>query len=109
MRISGPLYEGDSILRHGPAVSGAGVAATPEAEDLLQRNEFHFDRLELEKRARQLRTEYIGAFFRRVADAIDNWFERARQRERDVYLSQAMDHADLERRMRHLERAGFAG
>jgi len=42
-----------------------------------------------------------------LLDHIGRWFERAERRRRDEYLAGARDLADLERRMRALERDGY--
>ena len=39
----------------------------------------------------------------RSFEAIDNWFHRQRQNERESWLAQSSDLADLERRIRQLE------
>jgi len=38
----------------------------------------------------------MTTFFRKLAD----WFDRVEERERDEFLSEAADHADLDRRIR---------
>jgi len=43
----------------------------------------------------------------RSFEAIDNWFYRQRQNERESWLAQSSDLADLERRMRQLERRPY--
>ena len=45
-----------------------------------------------------------AGFVRRSLAAIDGWFDRQRQNDRDAYLAQSLDLADLERRLRKLER-----
>jgi len=110
MRISGPFYEGDSILRPGPTAGSAGSPVADQAPELLHRNTTaEVDRFALEQRARQLRSEYVARLFRRAGEVIDGWFERSRQRERDAYLAKSVDLADLERRIHSLERTGFVG
>jgi hypothetical protein len=111
MRITAPLYEGDSLLRYGVPTGGADEAPTQKAPRALQRNTEvpGLDSLQLERRARQLRTEYVWSLFAALADRIDAWFARARQREQEAYLAKAQDHVDLERRIRVLERTGSLG
>jgi hypothetical protein len=49
----------------------------------------------------------IVMLFGFLLDHIGRWFERAERRRRDEYLAGARDLADLERRMRALERDGY--
>lgn len=113
MRITAPLYEGDSLLRYG--VPSGGAAETPtQGVDVMSRRNKAFEPTALEawkveRRARQLRTEYVWSLMSALADRIDAWFARARQREQEAYLAQAQDHVDLERRIRALERSGNLG
>jgi hypothetical protein len=113
MRITAPLYEGDSLLRYGVPAGGADEAPAQKAVETLQRNTqpdlTGLDSWKLEQRARQLRSEYVWSLMSALADRIDGWFARARQREQEAYLSQAHDHVDLERRLRALERSGSLG
>jgi hypothetical protein len=113
MRITAPLYEGDSLLRYGVPAGGADEAPAQKAADTLQRNTQQdltgLDSWKLEQRARQLRSEYVWSLMSGLADRIDGWFARARQREQEAYLAKAQDHVDLERRLRALERSGSLG
>ncbi len=45
-----------------------------------------------------------AGFIDRSFAAVDGWFYRQRQKERESYLAQSADLADLERRVRTLER-----
>lgn len=45
-----------------------------------------------------------AGFIDRSFAAVDGWFYRQRQKEREAYLAQSADLADLERRVRKLER-----
>jgi hypothetical protein len=113
MRITAPLYEGDSLLRYGVPAGGADEAPAQKAVESLQRNNFveltAIDSWELERRARRLRSEYVWSLFAALGERLDAWFARARQREQEAYLAQAQDHVDLERRIRVLERTGTLG
>jgi hypothetical protein len=113
MRITAPLYEGDSLLRYGVPAGGADEAPARKAAGTLQRNTTldvpGLDSWKLEQRARQLRSDYVWNLMAGLADRIDGWFARARQREQEAYLAQAQDHVDLERRIRALERSGSLG
>lgn len=59
--------------------------------------------MEIERDARELRARVIGLMFRRMGRAIERALWRARQRDVEKYLAKAVDHADLERRMREIE------
>jgi hypothetical protein len=113
MRITAPLYEGDSLLRYGVPAGGADEAPTRKVDATPQRNNAFdptaLDSWKVELRARQLRSEYVWSLMSALADRIDGWFARARQREQEAYLAQAQDHSDLERRIRVLERNGTLG
>jgi hypothetical protein len=60
----------------------------------------------LDRNARRMRSEAMADLFHRFADWLERITWRARQRDLAGYLSQATDHADLERRMRDLRHAG---
>lgn len=113
MRITAPLYEGDSLLRYGVPAGGADEAPAQKAVELLHRTKFvdtdGLDAWKIEQRARSLRSEYVWSLVSALAEKIDGWFARARQREQEAYLARAQDHADLERRLRALERTGSLG
>lgn len=48
-----------------------------------------------------------AGFVGRSLAAMDNWFYRQRQKDRESYLAQAQDIADLEQRLRQLERRPY--
>ena len=58
----------------------------------------------IEREARQMRARVIAVLFRRAGRAIERAFWRVRQRDIEKYLAKSSDHADLERRIRDLER-----
>jgi hypothetical protein len=60
----------------------------------------------LERNARVMRSHAVADLFHRFGDWLEQLVWRARQRDLAAYLSQATDHADLERRMRALHFAG---
>jgi hypothetical protein len=95
------MYEGDGFLRDALARAAApGPDATADTSEPSRA-----DIAEIERLARRMRADVIAGLFARVY----GWFNRAswRAQQRDVehYLSQASDAADLERRMRTLDRA----
>lgn len=118
MRFSGPLYEGDSFLRPGPAYSdgAASVLETrPEAAELVQRSigpeSAQIDSRnvqEIEARARALRAETVAGWLAALATRLTYWLESGRRRQDEAYLARAENHADLEARIRELDRQGRA-
>jgi len=116
MRFEGPLYEGDSILRPGPAFSQdtpSGSKKTLEAPEMVQRAMAPeaigegVDLQEIEARARALRAETIRAWVAGLGERLTRWLESARRRRDEEYLAQSQSHAELEARMRELERRGY--
>jgi hypothetical protein len=65
------------------------------------------DLAEIEARARALRAEMIAAWFARLGERLTNWLEAARRRRAEEYLARAQSHAELEARLRELERRGY--
>ena len=95
MSMTLPLYEGDSII-HRPSARNisirqpqAAVGAAPHAA-----------------RTGGLLRLYraIGRVFVKAGDWLEQTSSDARGRDLEAYLSRSTDHADLERRMRDLER-----
>lgn len=116
MRFEAPLYDGDSLIRPGPVVSGAtpiAPAGADEAPELLRRTVAapgvldDADLAEIEARARTLRAEMIAGWFARLGERLNNWLEAARRRRAEEYLARAQSHAELEARLRELERRGY--
>ena len=83
----------------------------PDFTSYMGRELTHEDLMAIERDARELRARVIGLMFRRIGRAIERALWRTRQRDLEKYLSRAVDHADLERRMREIEygRARFGG
>ncbi len=114
MKLQLPLYEGDGIIRHGPTTSPGPVAGHPKADStprVLQRNialvstaVTALDIAEIEARARALRAAAIADFAGRAWSWLGTYFERARRRRQEEYLARAQSLADLEHRLRKLER-----
>jgi cell division septation protein DedD len=107
MSFTTALYEGDSVIhvlpRTGAAVrtrvAGAKRAAQPATA---------LETAELATAELKGWTVLIGAIWnalRSVALWIDEKSMQAHYRRVDAYLSQSSDHADLERRLRDLERS----
>jgi uncharacterized protein DUF3563 len=98
MRIAYPLYEGDGYL-HFRKSSAAGKAETPAGVDMRA----------VEQRARALRREVIAGLIDRFGQWLGAKLQSGRRREVEAYLAQSTDHADLERRLRDVERRSQLG
>ncbi|HSD41677.1 MAG TPA: hypothetical protein VLD36_07395 [Burkholderiales bacterium] len=115
MRFDAPLYEGDSVIRSGPAFGLGDVpdAPEPEAKVAPERVEskpetvFELNVAEVEARARAMRAAYIAALFGRVWERFEAWLDKGRLARDEAYLAKAENLADLEARMRRLERDGY--
>ena len=117
MRFEGPLYEGDSVLRPGPAFgqdTPQEPDSTAEAAELVQRkiapanpDGQDIDMIAIEARARAMRAAMIARWFARLGDRLSRWLESGRRRSDEAYLARAQTHAELEARMRELERRGY--
>jgi hypothetical protein len=101
-----PIYEGDGLLRRAPAASADRIGDPSESLE-ASREQI----MEVERMARRMRADVIAGLFARAFAWFDGAFWRAQQRDVEHYLAQASDAADLERRMRSLERvrAGALG
>lgn len=96
--LSIPLYEGDGYLRlPEKSIVPASSGATPASAEQI-------DCRTVEKQARTLRAVVIGSAIERVFNWLDQKYQRARWRDVDAFLAQSTDHADLERRLKQLER-----
>lgn len=115
MRLTAPLYEGDSLIRSGPVFGADEVPATaeppavaapepvkPEADTVFELNE-----VEIEARARAMRAAYISAMMGQLWNRFEAWLEEGRRTRDEAYLARAANLSDLEARMRRLERDGY--
>jgi hypothetical protein len=100
-----PIYEGDGLLRDALARAAAPAPTGRERPATESLEPPHAEIAEIERLARQMRADAIADFFAGVFRWLDRVLWRAQQRDVEHYLSQATDAADLERRMRTLERA----
>lgn len=117
MRFEAPLYDGDGLIRPGPVVSEAVQGAPAEGDEtpeMLRRTQPTVpsrpddrDLADIEARARALRAQMIAAWFARLGERLTNWLEAARRRRAEEYLARAQSHAELEARLRKLERRGY--
>lgn len=115
MRLTAPLYEGDSLIRSGPVFGADEVPATaetaaavvPEPVEPKADAVFELNETEIEARARAMRAAYISAMMGRFWDRFEAWLERGRRTRDEAYLARAANLSDLEARMRKLERDGY--
>src|SRR5262249_55477958 len=96
MRITYPLYEGDGYLHY----RAAPVKSTADKT---------IDVRAIEQRAKALRREVLASLLARFGNWLETKLQSVRGRETYEYLSRATDHADLERRLREVERKGKLG
>ena len=116
MKLQLPLYEGDSIIRYGPTTSPEPVTGPRQAHStpkILQRSSPPaptslpaLDIPEIEARARALRAVAIAEMAGRAWTWLGTYFERARRRRQEEYLARSQSLAELEYRLRKLERQG---
>ena len=116
MKLQLPLYEGDSIIRYGPTTSPDPVAGQQQAHStpkIPQRSSTPaatsgcaLDLPEIEARARALRAAAIAEMVSRAWRWLGTYFERARRRREEEYLARSQNLAELEHRLRKLERQG---
>jgi uncharacterized protein DUF3563 len=97
MRMTYPLYEGDGYLHfratpatREPRLSGSDIRA-------------------IEARARALRREAVSALLARFGRWLEARLRPGVRRDVEAYLAQSTDHADLERRLRDVERKDQLG
>ena len=115
MRLTAPLYEGDSLIRSGPAFGADEVPVAPEPvaavvpEPAAPKADevFELNVVEIEVRARAMRAAYISATVGRLWERFEAWLEKGRQSREEAYLARAANLSDLEARMRRLERDGY--
>jgi hypothetical protein len=107
-----PLYEGDSIIRpqrneNQPHLNGDNSAS--DGIEMVHRDNTpvgEYKRIEGEARA--LRQNLLRQLAERLWIRLEKSFARAQWSGNEAALSKATDHADLERRLRRLERGRFA-
>lgn len=122
MKFETPMYEGDSILRRGPEVSMEESSKADSTPEMVQRKitpeqaapaaepqpagPLAVDIFEIERRARALRAAAIQSALANLSRWLERSFETARRRRIDEYLARARSVADLEARLRRLDRGG---
>ena len=95
MSLTLPLYEGDSII-HRPPRRKLAVSRSRTAVRTVRHPARPGGLLRLYRA--------FGHAIAKAGDWLEDFASSARRREIEAYLSVATDHADLERRMRDLER-----
>ena len=116
MKFETPMYDGDSIIRRGPEAQPEApkaeikVDSTPkmlQRKIILQRTESPVvDNFEIERRARGLRAAAMRSALVGFWSWVERFFETARRRRDEEYLARAQSIAELEARLRELERSG---
>ena len=103
MKLATPLYEGDSIIRAGPApakTTGQREDSTPE---FVQRNVLSGMK-KIEAGARVERAAMVALYARRLWRWLATQLDGARRSHEEAFLAQADSLAEVERRIRELER-----
>jgi len=109
MGFSAALYEGDSVVHSMPVIASVkarmqksgGAAAAANQESIFESSDLASNEI----KGWKLLFQAIGKGITAAADWIDRKARDAHYRQIEGYLSQATDHADLERRLRDLERS----
>jgi hypothetical protein len=97
-----PMYEGDGLIRQGLSTNPSPAEAEQSVRD--------FEGVkQLEIEARRLRAEYVSSLIKRLMAWVRNVPRAATQSRAEHYLSASTDHADVERRIRTLERDQMRG
>ena len=107
MSFTTALYEGDSVIHTLPRVRAPSKARATHASK-TRRAATALETSELATAELKGWTILIGAIWnalRSLALWIDEKSREAHYRRIDAYLAQSTDHADLERRLRDLERS----
>jgi len=97
MKIRLPLYEGDGYLHY----RGELVETTAPVQ---QPTPMQMQVPVIEQRAREFPSVAASEVFRRLAGWIELKIGKVKRRDIDAYLSQSTGHADLERRLKEIER-----
>jgi hypothetical protein len=123
------MYDGDSIIRSGPEAQPSAPETSPEANstpEMVQckitpsepqqqplaaapyaAEPFVIDTFEIERRARALRAAAMRSALVSLWSRVERSFETARRRRVEAYLARAQSVAELEARLRKLERGGY--
>ncbi len=116
MKYAIPMYEGDSIIRRGPEPkieAPKAVISTDSTPEMLQRKinspaeSLTVDTVAIERQARALRAAAVRSTLASFWSWVERVFETARRRRIEEYLARAQSVAELETRLRKLERGGY--
>ncbi len=109
MAFTGALYEGDSVIHTMPVIAGIQArlkGGLPTAQAAREASSFETAALgRAQLRAWSSLINAVVGAITSLAEWIDRKSRDAHYRQIEGYLSQATDHADLERRLRDLERS----
>jgi hypothetical protein len=105
MKLATPLYEGDSIIRQGPRPAETIDLEAHTTPNFVQRNSPAFQ--EIEALARAHRAVAVAVHANRFWRWLAAQFDGARRSHQEAYLAQSQSLAELERRMRELERGSL--
>lgn len=108
MSFTAALYEGDSVIRTmprpaRPASTAGNEAAKPDVRPATALE--NADLAAAEIKGWTALFEIVWSAIKSVALWIDEQSRQAHYRRVEAYLAQSTDHADLERRIRTLERS----
>lgn len=117
MRFATPMYDGDSIIRPGPEAQSTAPETVTESDStpkMVHRkvapskdDPMVLDSFEIERRARALRAAAVRSALISFWSWVERSFETARRRRVEQYLARAQSIAELEARLRKLERGGY--
>lgn len=115
MKFAVPMYDGDSIIRPGPEPETEvpqAVIPSNSTPEMLQRKIIpsselqEVDIAEIERQARALRAATVQSALVSFWSWAERFFETARRRRMEEYLARSQSIAELEARLRRLEREG---
>lgn len=115
MKYAIPMYDGDSIIRPGPepkTEAPEAVIPSHSTPEMVQRKisppteAQKVDFAEIERQARALRAAAVRAAFASFGSWVERFFETARRQRVEEYLARSQSVAELEARLRKLERGG---
>ncbi len=113
MKLRTPFYDGDSIVRDGPAPeieANDAASVVGHGKDMTQCTNDPVGAepgiAGIEARARRLRIQTIARYYSDFWSWLGAQLERTRQRAEEKYLARARNAVELERRLRRIEREG---
>src|SRR5215475_9101276 len=105
MKLTTPLYEGDSIIRRGPEPAKTTSAERDLIPEIVRRNVPSVREVSARADVAKGATvaQYVGRFWRWLATQLDG----ARRSHEEAFLAQAQSLSEVERRIRELERGSL--